>query len=108
LGGGLSYANDFANTADYYDQHVRLMSHWESCFGDSIFTVDYDELVDAPEPILRDLLEFLGLDWDERCLDFKRSGGVVKTASLWQVRDGLHKSSSGRWRNYEAFISSSQ
>lgn len=106
LGGGLSYASDLKDTADYYDQHVRLMSHWEACFGDSIFTVDYDELVHAPEPILRELHEFLGLDWNEQCLDFGRSGGPVKTASVWQVREGLHKSSSGRWRNYEAVIPS--
>jgi len=106
FGGNLSYACDLGDTLDYYDQHVRLMDHWESCFSDNIFTVDYDELVRAPEPILRDMLEFLGLDWDERCLNFERSGQSVKTASVWQVRQGLHKSSSGRWRNYEKLISS--
>jgi len=108
FGGNLSYASDFEDTADYYDQHVRLMEHWESCFGDNIFTVDYDELVHAPEPILHDLLKFLGLDWDEQCLNFKRSGQAVKTASVWQVRQGLHKSSSGRWRNYESVMPSLQ
>lgn len=108
FGGALGYASDLGDTLDYYDQHVRLMDHWESCLGDNIFTVDYDELVRAPEPILRELLKFLGLGWDERCLNFERSGQAVKTASVWQVRQGLHKSSSGRWRNYEAFISSQQ
>jgi tetratricopeptide (TPR) repeat protein len=108
FGGNLSYACDLGDTLDYYDQHARLIDHWESCFGDNIFTVDYDELVRAPEPILRDMLEFLGLDWDERCLNFERSGQPVKTASVWQVRQGLHKSSSGRWRNYETLISSLQ
>ena len=104
LGGNLSYASDLGDTADYYDQHVRLMSHWKACFGDDIFTVDYDELVRSPEPVLRGLLEFLGLDWDDRCLAFESSGDSVKTASLWQVREGLHKSSSRRWRNYAAVI----
>ena len=69
-------------------------------------TVDYDELVQQPEPVLRRLLEFLGLDWDDRCLDFTSTGSLVKTASVWQVRDELHAASSGRWRNYEKFISS--
>ena len=104
LGGNLSYATDLGDTADYYVQHVRLMSHWAACFEDNIFTVDYDELVRSPEPVLRGLLDFLGLDWDDRCLAFERSGGSVKTASMWQVREGLHMSSSGRWRNYAAVI----
>lgn len=108
FGGNLSYATDIDDTADYYDQHARLMGHWEACFGENIFTVDYDELVLSPEPVLRNLLEFLGVDWDARCLEFQRSGDAVKTASVWQVREGLHQSSSGRWRNYEALIPSLQ
>lgn len=102
LGGNLSYTTDLEDTADYYDQQVRLMDHWQACFGEDIHTVDYEALVSSPEPVLRGLMDFLGLEWDERCLDFKRAGGSVKTASIWQVREGLHQASSGRWRNYEA------
>ncbi len=101
LGGNLSYATSLEDTADYYDQHVRLMDHWRSCFGDDIQTVDYEKLVRSPEPVLRGVLDYLGLRWDERCMDFKRSGGSVKTASVWQVRAGLNQASIGRWRNYE-------
>lgn len=102
LGGILSYAMDLEDAADYYDQHVRLMDHWQACCGDNIHTVDYEELVSSPEPVLRGLLDALGLDWDERCLDFRQSDAAVKTASIWQVREGLHEGSTGRWRNYEA------
>ena len=100
LGGPLSYATDLGNIAHYYQQHERLMLHWHSCLGDNIHTVDYDEFVRAPEPVLRRLLDFLGLDWDERCLDFTAAGNLVKTASVWQVRGELHSRSSERWRNY--------
>ena len=98
--GGLNYATGLDTTADYYDQHVRLMDHWMACFGDSIHTVEYEEVVRSPEPVLRALLEYLGLPWDDRCLDFTRSSAAVKTASVWQVREGLHQASSGRWTNY--------
>jgi len=108
LGGKLSYATDLADTIDYYDQHDRLMRHWETCFPDNIHSVDYDALVRSPEEVVRGLLEFLGLPWDEQCLEFHRSDSSVKTASVWQVRERLHSSSSGRWRNYEKFIPSPQ
>lgn len=104
LAGGLAYATDLENTARYYKQHERLMQHWQDCLGDSLFTVDYDELVREPEPVLRRLLEFLGLEWDARCLAFRESGSQVKTASVWQVREALHTRSSGRWRHYEPFL----
>lgn len=104
LGGNLTYATDPGNAAHYYRQHERLMKHWKSLFADSILTVDYDELVRSPEPAVRRLLAFLDLEWDDRCLQFGQSGGAVRTASLWQVRDGLHGRSSGRSRHYERFI----
>ncbi len=104
FGGNLSYAADLENTAHYYKQHQRLMSHWLHCFPDNIFTVEYDELVKSPEPVLRQLLEFLGLEWDERCLAFQDSSNPVKTASVWQVREALHTRSSGRWRHYAPFV----
>jgi hypothetical protein len=80
------------------------MAHWLGCLGENIFTVDYDELVRSPEPVLRALLGFLGLEWDDRCLAFQRTQSLVKTASVWQVREELHTSSSGRWHNYEPFV----
>lgn len=104
LGGKLSYATDLEDIAHYYVQHDRLMKHWTSCFAENIFTVDYDELVRQPEPLLRRLLDFLGLEWDERCLEFSRASSLVKTASVWQVREPLHSRSSGRWCNYQAFL----
>jgi len=104
LGEQLGYAADLHDIDHYYRLHTRLMDHWQSSFGENIFTVDYDQLVQTPEPVLRQLLEFLGLEWDKRCLEFWRSDNTVKTASIWQVREGLHTGSSGRWQNYRAFI----
>ena len=104
LGGNLSYPTDLENAAHYYVQHERLMNHWRACFRENIFTVDYDELVRTPEPVLSPLLEFLGLDWDDRCTAFQQTDSQVKTASVWQVREELHALSSGRWRNYESFV----
>jgi len=104
LGGNLAYATDLEHIADYYKQQERLLEHWQACFGENIFVLNYDDMVRTPEPVLRQLLDFLGLEWDERCLQFQDSENQVKTASVWQVREELHSGSSGRWRNYEAGV----
>ena len=100
----LSYANDLGDIAHYYRQQERLMAHWQAVLGDNIFTLDYDELVREPEPVLRSLLGFLRLPWDDSCLEFEKARSLVKTASIWQVRESLHTRSSGRWKNYEKFV----
>jgi hypothetical protein len=35
---------------------------------------------------------------------FHRNQSVVKTASVWQVRQPLYQRSSGRWRHYEKHL----
>ena len=80
------------------------MERWHELLGENIFTVDYDELVRDPEPMLRALLEFLDLPWDEACLEFQQARSQVKTASLWQVCEPLHVRSSSRWRNCQPHI----
>lgn len=104
LGGNLAYATDPGDTAHYLRQHDRLMAHWRSLFGDNLHTVDYDALVAEPEPVLRQLVAFLDIEWDPTMLDFAAADHHVKTASLWQVREGLHTDSSGRWRRYERHL----
>ncbi len=104
LGAPLSYATDLGDTVHYYRQQERLVARWRELLGENIFTVDYDELVRDPEPVLRGLLDFLELPWDPACLEFQRARSQVKTASVWQVREALHTRSSGRWRNYQPFV----
>jgi tetratricopeptide (TPR) repeat protein len=98
------YSSDLGDIGHYYSQYRRLMAHWKSLYPESIFEFDYDAFVRAPRPTLERLLAFLGLDWDDRCLDFHRLGNTVKTASYWQVRQPLSNSASGRWRNYQAHL----
>ena len=83
---------------------LRFRDHWRECFPDSVCTVNYEELIEAPETVLRQVLDFVGLEWDARVLDFEQSSGLVKTYSIWQVREGLYSRSRGRWRNYEQLL----
>lgn len=99
---GMAYALDLEDAAHWYGQYQRLMDHWKSLYGEDIFDVDYDSLVENPRPVAEALLAFCRLDWDERCLSPHRVPGSVRTASVWQVREPLHRRSSGRWRNYRA------
>lgn len=99
---GMAYALDLDDAAHWYGQYERLMDHWKSLYPNDIFDVDYDELVESAEPLLKRLTGFLGLGWQDDLLDFTQRDRPVRTASVWQVRQPLHARSSGRWRNYES------
>ncbi|WP_237057986.1 tetratricopeptide repeat-containing sulfotransferase family protein [Microbulbifer sediminum] len=104
LGGGMSYSVDLESIGHYYRQQVRLMDYWKSLFPDSIQEVHYEEFVQSPRDVLGRVLGFLGLDWEDACLDFTRSEGHVRTASIWQVRKPLYQRSSGRFVHYRKFL----
>ncbi len=96
----MSYALDLMDTGHYFRQYRRLMAHWKALHGEDILDFNYDALVREPRPAAQRLLSFCGLDWDEACLDLAYGAGAVKTASVWQVREGLYQRSSGRSRHY--------
>ncbi len=104
LDGSVAYANDLGNIAHHWEQSRRLMQHWRGLFGDAIAGADYDRFVAAPRTVAAPLLDFLGLDWREECLDFSRRPNRVRTASVWQVREPVYGRSSGRWRNYRQWL----
>ena len=98
------YGGSLEDTAFVYQQESRLFDHWFSLdrgTGDPfILNVAYEELVDDLQGQSRKMVEFLGLDWDERCLDFHRNRRPVNTASAWQVRKPVYRTSVARWKNY--------
>ena len=96
----MAYALDLDDAVHWYGQYRRLMAHWEALYGDDILTVDYDRLVQSPQDVVEEMIGFVGLEWEDSCLEFNRPGQMVRTASVWQVREPLYTRSSGRWRNY--------
>jgi tetratricopeptide (TPR) repeat protein len=102
---GMRFALDLSDLADYYRIHQRMMQHWSTALPPgTILEVPYEELVADQEAWTRKILDFLELEWDERCLSFHETKRAVSTASAWQVRQKMYNQSVGRWRNYEKFI----
>jgi tetratricopeptide (TPR) repeat protein len=99
------YANDLANMAHYYREYLRLTDHWRRTLpATALLEVPYEALTADQEGWTRRMLDFAGLPWDPKCLDFHATDRVVITASKWQVRQKINTASTGRWRNYEKFL----
>jgi hypothetical protein len=82
------------------------MAHWLDVLPLPMLDISYEKLVADLEGESRRLIDFLGLDWQARCLAFHEVQRVVQTASSWQVRQPLYTSSVGRWRCYKQHLGS--
>ena len=96
----MSYGLDLNAIGHYYREYRRLMAHWKREFGADIFDFDYDVLVAQPQKTMGELCAFLGLQWSGELPKVALHSGAIKTASVWQVREPLYKSSSGRAAHY--------
>ncbi len=100
-----SYGTDLDDLDFYYREYDRLMRHWRAVLpGDRFLEVSYEALIDNQDEWSRRIIEFVGLEWDERCLNFHKTERRVGTTSNWQVRQEIYHSSKARWRNYEKHL----
>ncbi|MGA3158836.1 MAG: sulfotransferase [Steroidobacteraceae bacterium] len=99
------YANDLENLAHYYGEYLRITDYWRATLPPTaLLEVPYEALTEDQERWTRRMLEFAGLPWDPRCMNFQETNRVVITASKWQVRQKIYRASTGRWKNYEKFL----
>lgn len=97
---GHPYACDPGWLAHFYGQSVRMMRHWQALLPDRVLEMAYEDLVEAPEARTRELADFCGLEWHERCLEFEKKPAASFTFSEMQVRKPLNRAGVGRWRHY--------
>jgi len=99
-----TWAYKFSYTLDglgqYYVAYDRLCKHWHAILADRLIKVDYEALVTNQEGQTRMLLDKLGLEFEEACLNFDKNTTPSTTASSVQVREKVHTRSVDRWRHF--------
>jgi hypothetical protein len=98
------YTNNLKSIGRVYTIYRQLMGYWRSVLEYPIMDVQYEELLANQEAVSRRLVEYCGLPWDGRCLQFQDNPRMVMTASHDQVRRAFYKTSINRWKNYQPFI----
>ncbi len=88
----------------YYRGYVKLMDHWETVLPGKILRVQYEDIIVDLESQVRRLLDFLGLPFDQSCIEFHKNRRAVHTPSAEQVRQPLYTSGLEQWKNFEPYL----
>ena len=102
--GGMGFAYKLGDIGEQLADHNLLMQHWHKLFPGEILEVKYEDVVDDLESHARRMIDFIGVDWEPQVLNFNQLQRRVKTASLWQVRQPIYKSSKARWVDYQDYL----
>jgi tetratricopeptide (TPR) repeat protein len=97
-----SYTQD--SLARFYVAYDRLIKHWKATLGDRFIEVKYEALVTETEAQTRRLLDTLGLEFEQACVDFHKNASATSTASSVQVREKTHSRSIDRWKKFRPHL----
>lgn len=102
---GQDYSYDRDTIVFYYNEYRRIMRYWRTVLpADRLLEVDYAEMVADREAVSRRIVAFCGLEWDEGCLSPHETRRQILTASAWQARQPVYRTSLNRWHYYEPWL----
>jgi len=90
----MPHSYDLGELGRYYRQYDALMKHWEKVLPKGVMkVVNYEDVVADTDKYAREIIDFIGVEWGDACLEFHKSKRPVKTASVAQVRMPIYKTS---------------
>ncbi|HLY05047.1 MAG TPA: sulfotransferase [Rhizomicrobium sp.] len=101
---GFNQSFDLSSSARHYAAMEDLIAHYRRELDLNLLDIRYEDVIARPEQEIRRLLEFVGLPFDQRCLDFNESERVPRTISYAQVGEKLHVRSVFAYRHFRKHL----
>ena len=101
---GQAFSYGLADMGHYYADYVALMAHFDEVLPGRIHRVIYEDMVADTETQVRALLDYCGLEFDDRCLRFFENERAVRTASSEQVRRPIYREGLDQWRHFAPWL----
>lgn len=93
FGEGHPFTYDLDELGRFYNDYQLMMKHWDTVLPGRIYNLSYEKLVASPRTEIPALLEFCGLPFDQRCIDFHKNERMVETMSAAQVKRPINSDS---------------
>ena len=100
----MSYAYNSEKLLHTLNLYIDYMHFWKKIYGDWIYDLKYENLVSNTDSEIKKLLTFCDLSFSPECLNFENNQKSVSTASSFQVRQPIYKTSNNAWKNYEPYL----
>ena len=98
------FAHDLQSLGHHYRLYKGLMDQWKAMYPQRILDVHYEDTVEDINTQCVRLVEFLGLAFEPKMLEFYSTERLVRTPSASQVRKPIYKSSVQAWKKYEQHL----
>jgi tetratricopeptide (TPR) repeat protein len=101
---GQEFTYSMEDIARYYRTYLELMRHWDEVLPGWVLRIHHEDVVDDLEGSVRRILDFCGLEFEARCVEFHKTERSVRTASSEQVRRPIFREGLDQWKHYEPWL----
>ena len=101
---GQAFSYDLGHMGRYYSDYVRAMAHFAAVLPGRVHRVIHEAVLHDPETEIRALLAYLGLPFEEACVNFHENKRAVRTASSEQVRRPINRDGVDQWKPYDRHL----
>ena len=97
----VAWAHHLKHIYQFFDLYHQKIKN----FHDFVYDMSYEKFINNPKTESKKLMEYCGLPWNKRCLEFyKRKDIVSDTASDVQIRKMINKHSLDKYLPYKPFM----
>ena len=101
----VAWAHDLNNIFQYVDNYLQTIESYNLENPNFVYGLQYEKLINNPEEESKKLMEFCGLPWSKKCLEFyKREDIFSKTTSNIQIRQAVYKHSLDKYLPYKKML----
>ena len=101
---GVLWSYNKINIIKFVKIYDYLINYWSKKIPNYIYEINYETLVNNQEFESKKLIKFCELEWQDKCLSFYENVPTIKSASLYQTRKPIYKSSIKQNLNYNKYI----
>ena len=101
---GQEFTYGLHEVGSYYRDYVRLMDHWDEVLPGRVLRVQHEDVLDDLEGQVARILDYVGVPFEQGCVEFHKTKRAVRTASSEQVRQPIFKSAIEQWRHFEPWL----
>ncbi len=99
-----TFSFSLPDIANLYIHYFETMQMYKTKYGENIYDYFYEDLVDNPNEIIPEIINWLDWDWNEKYLSPHENKRNVFTASSAQIRKKFYSSSIGIWKEYQELL----
>ena len=101
----VAWAHDLNNIFKYVNNYLQSIETYNLENPNFVYGLQYEKLINNPEEESKKLMEFCGLPWSKKCLEFyKREDIFSKTTSNIQIRQAVYKHSLDKYLPYKKML----